>query len=27
VTDTPTATTTIERTVHIAARPELVWSF
>ena len=27
MSDTPTATTTIERTVRIAARPELVWSF
>src|SRR5205085_2211188 len=27
VTEATTATTTVERTVHIAAEPELVWSF
>jgi uncharacterized protein YndB with AHSA1/START domain len=27
VTDAPTATTTVERTLRIAARPDVVWSF
>ena len=27
MTDAPTATTTVERTVRIAARPDVVWSF